>query len=62
MLIFNSKDEFYPQVQDLHRLCRPHILIIVEPRISGDHALDVINHLGFQFSYHIDPIGFSGDI
>ncbi|CAL1407206.1 unnamed protein product [Linum trigynum] len=41
---------------------RPQIVIIVEPRISGDRAKDVRQSLGFDKEFVVEAVGFSGGI
>ncbi|OMO81305.1 reverse transcriptase [Corchorus capsularis] len=43
-------------------LYRPHIFIVVEPRISGDRANRVAKRLGFSDYHIVDPVGFSGGL
>ncbi|CAL1402700.1 unnamed protein product [Linum trigynum] len=53
---------FLPVFREYRRKFRPHIVIIVEPRISGDRALDVIRDMGYDSSHVVDAHGFSGGI
>ena len=41
---------------------RPNVLVILEPRISGDIADAVIRSTGFQNSHRFEATGFSGGI
>ncbi|KAJ4836400.1 hypothetical protein Tsubulata_039886 [Turnera subulata] len=41
---------------------KPSIMVIVEPRISGERATRVIRRLGFPRSHRVDSRGFSGGI
>ncbi|KAG8499648.1 hypothetical protein CXB51_006070 [Gossypium anomalum] len=40
---------------------KPNIICLVEPRVSGQKANDIIEKLGFNFSHRVEAIGFSGD-
>ncbi|CAN0898705.1 hypothetical protein LINGRAHAP2_LOCUS19863 [Linum grandiflorum] len=43
-------------------LCRPSIVVILEPRISGA-AVDLATHkLGFSYKFRVEANGFSGGI
>lgn len=39
-----------------------HILVIVEPRVSGQRADVIIDKLGFKNSFRVKAVGFSGGI
>ncbi|KAH1048009.1 hypothetical protein J1N35_038793 [Gossypium stocksii] len=41
---------------------KPDIVCLLEPRISGKKANDIIDKLGFDFSHRIESIGFLGGI
>lgn len=41
---------------------KPDLVILTETRLSGERANTVINSLGFERSYKVDPMGFSGGI
>ncbi|KAA3455874.1 reverse transcriptase [Gossypium australe] len=41
---------------------KPHIVCLVEPRVSGNKANIIIENLGFNYSHRVEAIGFSGGI
>lgn len=53
---------FRLNVQDLVNAYGPDILIILEPKISGNHAEHVIGQVGFLRHFRVDPIGLSSGI
>ncbi|PNX98271.1 RNA-directed DNA polymerase, partial [Trifolium pratense] len=53
---------FSSMVRDLCNFNKVDVLIIVEPRISGEVATKVIEKLGFEHHLRVDAIGFSGGI
>ncbi|KAM1885493.1 hypothetical protein ACFX14_038166 [Malus domestica] len=48
--------------RDLVRLNKVNIFSILEPRISGERAIEVIKGLGFPNYYVVDANGFSGGV
>lgn len=63
ILVWNVRgagDKFLPKIiKSLTQLHCIEILAILEPRISGDCALHVVNSLGFTNHYIVDANGFS---
>lgn len=55
-----AKRHFVRSILDVKRLNTVRILVVLEPRISGDHALQVISKLGFTNYFVVDAVGFSG--
>ena len=53
---------FCLNVQDLINAYGLDILVILEPRISGNHAEHVISHVGLPRHFLVDPIGLSDGI
>ncbi|KAM1139875.1 hypothetical protein ACFX19_040718 [Malus domestica] len=53
---------FSVTVKDLVRLNRVNIFAILEPRISGERAIEVIKGLGFSNYYVVDANGFSDSV
>lgn len=49
-------------VHDLKTTHKVHVLIIIEPQISGQKADKVISKMGFNNSYRSEAEGFSGGI
>ena len=41
---------------------KPHVVILVEPRISGAQAEYAIKKIGYPYSHRVDALGFSGGI
>ncbi|CAN1234575.1 hypothetical protein LINPERPRIM_LOCUS4250 [Linum perenne] len=54
--------DFVPALRLLIQKFVPSVLVLVEPRIGGTRALDVIMSIGFHSSLVVDVIGFSGGI
>ena len=50
---------FLLNVQDLINLYRPDILVILEPKIGGQHTEHVIGQVGFPCHFRVDPTGLS---
>ncbi|XP_068334933.1 uncharacterized protein [Pyrus communis] len=53
---------FSVTAKDLVRLNKVNIFAILEPRISGERAIEVIKGLGFSNYYVVDANGFSGGV
>ncbi|CAL1359606.1 unnamed protein product [Linum trigynum] len=53
---------FLHAFREYRRKFKPQIVIILEPRISGDRALKVIRDMGFDNELVVDAIGFSRGI
>ncbi|KAG8502883.1 hypothetical protein CXB51_000604 [Gossypium anomalum] len=41
---------------------KPNIISLLEPRVSGSKANNIITKLGFQYSHRVEAIGYSGGI
>lgn len=41
---------------------RPSILGLLEPRVSGSHADDICNKMGYENWLRVEAVGFSGGI
>ncbi|XVF22870.1 hypothetical protein REPUB_Repub12eG0208500 [Reevesia pubescens] len=57
-----ASSTFLAHAKDLISLHRPDMLILVEPRISGNKAERVIRRLGFDEATRVYAVGFSGGI
>ncbi|CAL1357018.1 unnamed protein product [Linum trigynum] len=55
-------DKFIAYLHSFFVPTRPDIVIIVEPRISGRVAQQVISRMGFDGLLMVDAVGFSGGI
>ncbi|KAM1032357.1 hypothetical protein ACFX2C_036031 [Malus domestica] len=53
---------FSVTAKDLFRLNRVNIFAILEPKISGERAIEVIKGLGFSNYYVVDANGFSDSV
>nr|POE93967.1 putative ribonuclease h protein [Quercus suber] len=53
---------FRLNVQDLINAYSPENLVILEPKISGNHAEHVIGQVGLPRHFCVDPIGLSGGL
>lgn len=64
-LIFNGF-EYFPSFMELPSVCehsfKQYIFSLLEPRVSGTKADEVIDKLDFQYSHRVEAIGFSGGI
>lgn len=54
-----GNEEFCTNAMELYRMHRSHILILAEPKISGDTVYQVIRQLPYVHSHRVDPNGFS---
>lgn len=54
--------QFILVAKNLIAVHNPTVLVVVEPRISGDQAVKVISGLGFPCSHRIEANGFSSGI
>lgn len=54
--------KFMRAIKDLIKLHEPSIVVLLEPKISGGDADQVIKEIGFSGQYHIDPEGFAHGI
>jgi len=57
-----ASKSFIRNTKNLIATYKPCVLIIAEPRISGDNANRKIRSLGFQHFVKTDACGFSGGI
>lgn len=57
-----ASSDFRRNIKNLLFMHKPNIVIITEPRISGQRASQVINGIGYDGFEVVDPIGFSGGI
>ncbi|CAL8174343.1 unnamed protein product [Prunus armeniaca] len=66
ILIWNVKDDgdkSLPRIlKNIIQLNHVEVLAVLEPRISGDKAMRVVNGLGFTNHHIVDANGFSGGI
>ncbi|CAN1292795.1 hypothetical protein LINPERPRIM_LOCUS21741 [Linum perenne] len=66
MLSWNCRgarhEGFIPAFKNYNSRYKPDLFIIVEPRIIGSAALQIINKLGFDGRLVVDAQGFSGGI
>lgn len=49
-------------MKELERVNKPSILVVVEPKISGERAKKVIQKLGFSNHHVADPVGYAGSV
>lgn len=56
-----SKDKVRT-IKEMVRLHKPHILGLLEPKISGSKANEVCKQLGFEDWVRVEALGFSGGI
>ncbi|KAI9086787.1 hypothetical protein K1719_031381 [Acacia pycnantha] len=65
-LVWNSRGAaskgFAIVLRDMKRRYRLDLVVILEPRISGNLALKVIKSWGFKHSIRMEAVGFSGGI
>ena len=57
-----GKKGFVKIVSDLRKFSHFDVLAILEPRISGNKAANIIDRLGFRNNYIVEASGFSGGI
>ncbi|CAL1378455.1 unnamed protein product [Linum trigynum] len=57
-----GSNRFLRVYKEYRRKYRPSIVILVEPKISGTRAEDVIKELGFDQNLVLDAVGFAGGI
>ncbi|KAF7815199.1 reverse transcriptase [Senna tora] len=66
ILIWNARGaaspEFRRVINDLRVCHRPHVLFISETRVGGSRAEQIINTLGFDGQYKVDPMGYAGGL
>ena len=53
---------FKSVAKNLMEIHNPSMIVLVEPRISGDKAMRVIKALKFDYSHRIEATGFAGGI
>lgn len=53
---------FRRHLRELYCVHSPDLLIIMEPRISGERAERVSTSLGFQQVFRVDSVGYVGGI
>ena len=56
------KPNFQSHVRDLVRTHNPSILVVMETRIGGDRAKEIINRLPFDGFIYTNTLGFAGGI
>ena len=56
------KPNFQSHVRDLVRTHNPSILVVMETRVGGDRAKEIINRLPFDGFIYTDTLGFAGGI
>ena len=56
------KPNFQSHVRELARNHNPDILVVMETRIGGVRASEIIDRLPFDGAIHTETIGFSGGI
>ena len=65
-IIWNSrgslKPNFQSHVRELARVYDPAIFVIMETRLGGERAKDIIDRLPFDGAIHTDTIGWSGGL
>lgn len=57
-----ASGSFHRILRSLLKGYRPHIVILVEPRISGKQADKAIRKINYPYSHRIEATGFSGGI
>lgn len=57
-----AKRHFIKTIWDIVSMFNVHVLVIMEPHISGWKALTVVSKLGFTDYFILDADGFSGGI
>ncbi|KAI9100326.1 hypothetical protein K1719_024544 [Acacia pycnantha] len=66
ILVWNSRGAtskgFAAVLRDMKRRYRLDLVVILEPRISGNPASKVIKNWGFKHSVRMEAVGFSGGI
>ncbi|KAI9091606.1 hypothetical protein K1719_028049 [Acacia pycnantha] len=66
ILVWNSRGAaskgFADVLRDMKRRYRLDLVVILEPRISGNQATKVIKSWGFNHSIRKEAVGFSGGI
>ncbi|KAA3479952.1 reverse transcriptase [Gossypium australe] len=53
---------FLRAFREYNAIHRPHIVCLVEPRVSGNKANIIIENLGLNFSHRVEAVGYSGGI
>ena len=56
------KPNFQKHVRDLARIHNPAIMVIMETRLGGERAREIIDRLPFNGAIHIETIGFIGGL
>ncbi|KAF7844395.1 reverse transcriptase [Senna tora] len=66
ILIWNARgagsSEFRNIMLDMKRRYRPNVVFVSETRIEGGRADNVINSLGMDGRFKVDPIGYAGGL
>ncbi|XP_028792623.1 uncharacterized protein LOC114748407 [Neltuma alba] len=57
-----AANKFHSVLKSFIRDHRPHVVALVEPRISGITADKVIRKIGYAYSHRVEANGFSGGI
>lgn len=57
-----AKRHFVNSIRDLNRRYNIRIMVLLEPRISGDRAVTVVQKLGYSNCFLVDAEGYSGGI
>lgn len=54
-----SKPSFLKHISELVRIHNPAILIVMETRIGGEKAKEIIDRMPFDGAYHTETIGYA---
>ncbi|XP_028796894.1 uncharacterized protein LOC114752327 [Neltuma alba] len=57
-----ASSKFYRVLKSLLQGYKPDVVVLVEPRISGAKADQVIRKIGYQNSHRVEAVGYSGGI
>ncbi|KAK8596694.1 hypothetical protein V6N12_065174 [Hibiscus sabdariffa] len=57
-----ASSNFRRHFKEFYRINRPHVVALLEPRISGAQADSVLTRLGFSHSFRVEVNGLSGGI
>ncbi|KAI9117244.1 hypothetical protein K1719_011410 [Acacia pycnantha] len=57
-----SSKSFAAVLRDLKFRYKVDMVVILEPRVSGNSATKIIKSWGFKYSVRVEAVGFSGGI
>ncbi|KAF7842595.1 reverse transcriptase [Senna tora] len=60
MFAWNASSAFKRVFKDMMQCYKPNLVLVTETRVVGDKAIEIINGLGFNNHFKVNPMGYAG--